>query len=220
MTFASDKKSFGKPALTYIAGKNLERKLGRALAIEKHSRATLWGKFLEQRVHDLLPTSYELLSNVTVQHPIIKCWVGSPDNIDEKASVVCDTKCYEPQNFAEYVDTILKNDVELFKMNHPEEYWQLISNAVILDAKYIEPIVYMPYEDELPDIRLAAGNYDGEEQYRFRFIAEAPKCELPYLPDNGYYKNLNIVRFEAPLDDSLLLTERILEAQKLLTPLT
>lgn len=217
MTLATDKVSFGKPALTYIAEKNLERKLCRSLEIEKSSRATLWGKFLEQRVHDLIGLDYEMCGSITVQHPSISFWVGSPDDKNIKESVVGDTKCYEPKNFAEYIDVLKKGDTELFKREFPKEYWQLLSNAIILGMKYIEPKVYMPYKSEIPEIREMAENADGPDQFKYRFIAEAPIVELAYLPDNNlYYKNLNIFRFEAPKADKDALTEKVEAAGKLL----
>lgn len=215
---------FGKPALTYISEKRLELKMGRSLSIEKYSRSTLWGHFLEQRVHDLLPNGYELLQGKTFVHPTIKEWSGSPDNKNEIHNVCADTKCYEPKAFAEYVDNLteavgkstLEGQTDFFKEEHPEEYWQLVSNAIILGMKRIQPIVYMPYESELPEIREEAENYDNFDQYRYKFISDSSKSELPYLPDNGYYKNLNLFTFNLAEKDVELLTNRVLKAIELL----
>lgn len=214
------KGSVGKPFISYVAEKKRERRLGRSLKIEKNSRATLWGKFLEEYVHELLPMGYEYISSKSIQHPTIKEWVGSPDNRNVMESVVADTKCYEPDNFCQYVDclseAVKNNDTETFKKEHPEEYWQLVSNAIIIGADFIEAIVFMPYESELPDIRQMAENYDNFDQYRFRFISESPKEELPYLIDGGYYKNLNIFRFKVPQADKDLLTLRVQMAIQLI----
>lgn len=38
------------------------------------------------------------------------------------------------------------------------------------------------------------------------------KSALPYLPENGYYKNLNKFEFEVPKDDIDLSTERMHKA--------
>lgn len=218
--------NFSAPFLKYVDEKKREIKLGRSLKVEKSSRATLWGKFLEERVHNLLPLGYELQSNVTIQHPTIKEWVGSPDNINRNASVVSDTKCLEPDAFSIYVD-MLKEASEIdkkeycsgcdhFKKEDPEKYWQLVSNACLLGCKYIEAIVYMPYESELLEIRESASEYDNFDQYKYRFITEVGKSELAYLPDNSQYKNLNIFRFEVPESDKEALTERVKQAIKLL----
>jgi hypothetical protein len=207
---------FGAKAITYIQEKNLERKLGRSLEVEKHTRPMTWGLYLEHRVHGMLSISYEYVSQKTLVHPGIDLWVGSPDNVNIDESVVGDTKCWEPKAFAEYVDCLSLNDIELFKKEYPKEFWQLISNACILGMKYIEPIVYMPYESEIPDIRESVSNYDCEDPWNYRFIAEAPISELAYLPDGGYYKNLNIFRFPVPEADKQALTDGVIEAGKLL----
>ncbi len=201
-----------KPYDTYIKEKNIERKLGRTLGMDKGSRSTLWGSFVQHRVHELLPLSYEFLADITIQHPTIPYWVGTPDNVKRIEGVVGDTKCLEPKAFCEYVDVLQQGDTELFKKEHPDKYWQLISNACILGYNIIEAIVYMPYQSELPEIRELANTYVGLDFYKYRFIVEAPECELPYLPDNGHYKNLNVFRFDVPPADKQLLTNAILKA--------
>lgn len=210
--------SWGVPALTYIRKKKLEKRMGRSLSIDRDSRSMLWGKFMEQRVHELLPTSYQSNARTTLQHPTIKCWTGTPDNTCTAESVVGDTKCYEPLKFGTYVDTLTeaqyKEDINIFREENEQEFWQLVSNAIITGAKYMEAIVYMPYESELPEIRDMAGNYPYFDQYKYRFIAEAEKCELPYLPDGGFYKNLNVFRFEVPQDAVRDLTEKVLAAER------
>lgn len=211
---------FGAAAITYIKSRNVERRLGRSLEIEKSTRAMLWGKFLEKRVHDLLPLDYETCSNASVAHPKYDYWVGSPDNKNESQKVVGDTKCYEPENFCAYVDVITQKDVKLFREEFPKEYWQLVSNACILGYDFIEPIAYMPYESELSIIREMAENNPDNDFWKYRFIAEAPLSELPYLPDGGYYKNLNIVRFDIPQEDKQRLTEAVEKAGTLLDPRT
>lgn len=213
MTRNKSGNGFGAPGLTYIKEKNWERKMGRSLSVQKHSNATKWGHFLERRVHNLLGLSYESVGDISIKHPTIEYWAGSPDNKNMTESVVGDTKCYEPKAFAEYVDNLTLayslGSVDLIRNEHPKEYWQLISNAIILGVENIEAIVYMPYESELEEIREMVLNYDGADQYKYRFIAEAPKSELAYLPDGGQYKNLNVFRFKAPIEDMNSLTESV-----------
>jgi hypothetical protein len=211
---------FGDGAMTYIAEKKMERRLGRSLDVSKQTRPMLWGLFLEPFVHNMLPLSYELVSQESIVHPTIKTWVGSPDNVNRIDSVVGDTKCYEPKAFAEYVDVLTAcmnlGSVDLFRKTHKKEYYQLVSNAIILGVDNIEPIAYMPYKSELPVIRALAENFDSPEQYKYRFIAEAPDEELAHLPDGGHYKNLNQFRFKVPQEDIDFLTERVLKATELL----
>lgn len=206
---------------TYIAEKNIERKMKRCLSTEVNTRSTLWGKFLEYRVNDMLHTNYILTSDLTITHPIIKHWVGSPDFLNNIESVNPELKCYQPKAFGEYVDMLesTKGDTEIFKNSHPEEYWQLVGNAILTDSKYIEAIAYMPYESELTEIRMEAENWDGEDQYKYRFIYECDKTELAYLPNDSGYKNLNIFRFELNQNDVKLLTDKVIECGKLLIPM-
>lgn len=217
MTVAKNKVDFGAPALNYIAEKNLERKLGRSLNVDKSSRAIAWGHFNEKRVHELLPMSYQSVGNITVPHPTIECWSGSPDHKNEMEKVVADTKCFEPKKFAEYVDVLMQSDiagVQIFKEENAKEYWQLISNAIILGYDYIEPIVYMPYESELEEIRDMARTYAEEDSWKYNFIWQSAKEELPYLPDGGYYRNLNIFRFKVDEADKNMLIQTVMKAEQ------
>ena len=102
-----------------------------------------------------------------------------------------------PNHFV-LVDSCIKG-VSSFKDDFPEYYWQLVSNACIINSKHIEMIVYMPYERDLKEIRDAADNYDGLDQYKYRFISELPWYNLACLPNDSDYKDLNIFRFE-PID--------------------
>lgn len=219
MTVSKDGKSFGKPALTYIHNKRQELKLGRSLSIAKGNRSTAWGQFAEKRVHDLLGMAYETVGDITIIHPYCPDWAGSPDLKNVRESVCGDTKCYEPENFCNYIDLLTEayngGGTDLWKKEYPAEYWQLVSNAIILQMKYIEAVVYMPYLSELKEIKEMAYNYDGPDQFKYRFIYEADEHELPYIPDNSQYKNLNKFRFEVPEDDKIALTIAVGRAIKL-----
>jgi hypothetical protein len=217
---STDKVSFGEKALTYIEEINLERKMGVSLEQEKYSRPMAWGNFLERRVHNLLPMGYRLVGHITLQHPSIDWWAGSPDELNDRESVAADIKCYERKKFGQYVENLKKaketGDVSILKKHHDQEYWQLISNAILMGMDNIEAIVYMPYESELEEIRKMAENYDKPDQWKYKFIYEAPKEELAYLKDGGYYKNLNIFRFPVPAEDVKFLTDSVKRAGNLL----
>lgn len=219
MSVAKDKVSFGAPALTYIQEKNYERRLLRSLCNETNAKATSWGKLVEAHVFELLGTEYKLCSHDTVRHAEIEDWAGSPDaeKFDEGKTVV-DIKCpYTLKSFCQLADC---TTIEQVREQHKEGetyYYQLVSNAILTGAKYAELIVYAPYQSELEVIRELANNYDGD-QNAIAFINWAGNSELPWLPDGGYYKNLNIIRFEVPEIDKILLTSKVKEAITKLIP--
>ena len=105
-----------------------------------------------------------------------------------------------------------ENGVQYAKHKDGQKYyWQIVSNACINDMKYGELVVYMPYQSELLEIRkLADGN---SALYWLNFATED---EIPYIKDCGYFKNVNIIRFEIPETDKILLKEAVLKAGKML----
>ena len=206
---------FGTKAITYITKKNLERKLGRCISTDVATRPMLWGSFLEQRVFNMLEYGYELVSQQTDCHPTIECWSGSKDLIVQ-GEKIGDIKCYQPENFAEYSDVLMEKNVEKLKEFFPKEYWQLVSNAIINDVPRAEAIAYMPYQSELDEIRKEADDYDGADYNKYTWIINADDAELPYLPDDGYYNNINRFEFEVPQEDIKALTDRVLLAETML----
>lgn len=207
--------SMGVPALTYIKEKQLEIRLGRSVDVEKYSPEMAWGKLMELRVFDMLPFGYELTSQKTDMHPTIKNWSGSKDVI-KPVEKIGDIKCYYPKNFALFSDVLMQQDIALFREEFPQEYWQLVSNAIINEVSRVESILYCPYLSELEEIREMAENYDGDDVWQYRFIAESPSSRLPYIPDGGYYKNLITFEFEVPKEDIKALTGRVMMARSIL----
>lgn len=217
MTKGRDGVSFGEKALTYIREKNIERKMGRSLKTEVYTRDLAWGNFLEMRVFTLLGLEYEICSQETKTHDHISYWAGTGDLVVGGVKV-SDIKCYQPKNFADYTEILLQQDVAILKKERPEEYWQLISNAIINNVNKAEAIAYMPYKSELQALRDMAYNYDGGDQWKYRFIYEADEASLAWLPDEGGYKNLNKFEFDIPQEDKLALSERVALAGKMLVP--
>lgn len=215
-TTGKGENGFGAAAITYIKEKNLERKLGRSIKTETYAKAMAWGNLIERFVfEEKLGLEYEIHSKTTDVHPTINYWAGSKDLI-VRGIKVGEIKCYEPKNFAIYTDALLTGDVEIIKKECPEEYWQIVSNAIINQVPKGEAITYIPYRKELPLIREYASNYDGADQWKYRFIAEADEDALAYIPDNGYYKDLNRFEFEIPQKDIDLLTENVKKAGAML----
>ena len=218
-------KNPGKPFFTYVEEKNMERRLGRSLDSESNARPLVWGKLLEGRVFDLLGTEYSLNSDETLSHPEIDYWKGSPDGFkyarkktvyDIKAPLTLKSFCqlvqplYDGLTGMEAMNAIRNGYVDDNRLSHAphkdgEKYFkQLISNACITDSDFAELIVYAPYESEIPEIKLLADGVDN-----CMWIQFAGENDLPFLKDDGYYKNLNIIRFEVPQKDKDFLTERV-----------
>jgi hypothetical protein len=212
----------GKAALTYIDEKKMERRLGRSLSTEINARATSWGSLVEGRVFDLLGLEYTLTSKQTLLHPHYPFWAGSPDA--EKKNTVPDFKCpLTLKSFCQLVDPLYRGLSGIDAINAVREehedgdtyYWQIVSNACIKGYDFGELIVYMPYLAELLEIKEMA---DRDQSGKYKWISYAEFDELPYLLPNGYYKNLNVIRFEIPKADKELLTMRVEQAGKLLIP--
>ena len=203
----------GAPAKTYISETNMERRLGRSLNSEISSRPTSWGKLLEDYVFPLLGQDYRAMGMITMNHPTIDFWSGSPDAIkNDDGKTVVDIKCpYTLKSFCTLADCKTIEDV---RENHKEGekyYWQLVSNAIITGSKYAELIVFCPYESELMSIRqMCEGNT------KYYWLMGSDNDELPFINDGGYYKNVNVIRFEVPQSDKDLLTNRVLAAGSLL----
>ena len=202
---------FSAAGMTYIKEKKIEKRMGRSIQVESYSRSMAWGIFMEMIVFSKIGLEYKIESKDTDLHPTINGWSGSKDLIVPNKKIA-DIKCYELKKFALYTGAILKGDLNEIKQDFPKEYWQLVSNAIINDVPNAEIITYIPYESELEEIRQMAENYDRADKWKYRFIYESDKISLPYLPDGGYYKNLNYFEFEVPKEEKELLTERVLEA--------
>jgi hypothetical protein len=202
------KGSFGKPALTYIEECNMERRLGRALTKDSNAKPLSWGRLVEKRVFNLLGIEYTLCSQETLLHPTISCWGGTPDAT--KKETVADIKC--PHTLKSFCELVACKTPEELRDNHKDGekyYWQLVSNSILTKSKYGELIVYCPYKSELDEIRMSV---DGNTKYYWVWGSEDE--ELPYLPDGGYYKNLNKLLFEVPVKDKLYLHSRVETAAK------
>lgn len=205
---------FGKGAKTYIQEKNIERKLGRSLNDIGTAKPMIWGNVVEPIAFDLLGLNYRLNSKETDVHPEYPFWCGSSDG--DNPDTVIDIKCpFTVKSFAIFSDCETIEDVRNNHDSGDDYYWQLVSNAIILNKKFAELIVYCPYKSELDKIRESCEDFDGNPN-KVAWIAFAEDDDLPYILDGGYYKNLKIIRFEVPEADKKELTERVIEAGKLL----
>jgi hypothetical protein len=227
MSNGKAKGEWGAPAWTYIEEKNMERRLGRPLNDDVDSKPTTWGKLCEGKVFELLGLDYELISDKTLRHPTVDCWCGTPDAIHHgNPSAVVDIKCPKTmKSFCNLVDAWQTGGLEALRQvtsgyNKVGElyYYQLVSNAILTGLDFAELIVFVPYRSELQSIRELASNWNGEKQHRYRWIDLADDDELPFLPDGGHYKNLNVMRFEIPQEDKQALHDRVIAAGLSLEP--
>lgn len=207
---------------SYIEEKMYERKLGRSLDNGGYSQSMAWGKFLEKRVNDNLGLSYKLISKTTFVNPKINCHSGSPDFIVE-GKKIAELKCFQMLKFARYATALESNNIDNLKEEFPDEYWQLISNAMIQGVANAEAVLYAPYASEMDDIRELAQDPEylseiGMMPWEVRFIVENSNSQLAVLPDHSSFKNLTTFEFEVPIDDMIFLTKRIKMAEKLLIP--
>lgn len=210
----------GKAAQTYIDEKRMERRLGRSLHNETNARATTWGSLIENRVFDLLGLEYKLTSKETIVHPDHPIWAGSPDA--DKVDTVPDFKCpLTLKSFCQLVDPLYQGLTGMDAINKVREthedgetyYWQIVSNACIKGYNFGELIIYVPYLAELLEIKEMAHR---DQSGKYKWIDYAEFDELPYLLQDGYYKNLNVIRFAIPQTDKDILTMRVKQAGKLL----
>jgi len=228
--------TFGDAAYTYICEKNMERRLGISLDSESNARPLVWGNFCEKRAFNTLGITYKECSQETIQHPTILTWYGSPDgeNFASDKAVV-EVKCpYTRKSFCQLVDPLyngltgidvinaIRNgyiDNKGFKhkahASGEDYYWQMVSNSILTNSDFAELIVYLPYKSELEEIREATALADGN-QNKLAWINFAEDEDLPYLPDGGYYKNINVIRFKVPAEDKAALISRVEDASKLL----
>lgn len=222
---AKNGKDLGAPALTYIEETNMERRLGRSLTDEVVAKAFTWGHLLEGRVFDLLGLEYSLTSTETKLHPTIPYWAGSKDGDKDHGRTIMDIKCpITLKSFCQLVQPLYDGlqgiaAISAIRDNHKDGekyYWQLVSNSILDNSQFAELIVYMPYRSELEDIRQMAQSVEGSEMSKHYWIAMANEDELPHLLDDGYYKNINIIRFEVPEADKNFLTECVKTAGSML----
>jgi len=213
---------FTSLGLTYIEEKQIEKRMQTCLDGGGYTQALAWGNFMELVIYNILGMHYQIASKDTVLHPKYgKFWSGSVDLFTENAKTkkkesVAEIKCYQKKNFALYCDVLLEKNIDLFRDKFPKEYWQIVSNAIIHDVEIGEAIVYMPYVSEAENIKEMARDYEGDDKWMYRFIEERPVSELPFLPDGGYYKNICKFSFIIPQEDKDYLTQRMIEASKLL----
>lgn len=204
---------------TYINEKRQEQKRKRSLNLDSYSRALAWGDLMELLVYDMIGLEYQIQSKETTKHASVPRWSGSCDLLVPGIKVG-EIKCYQPKMFCDYADMLLQKDLDLFRTDFAEEYWQIVSNAAIHGVSHGEALAFLPYDSMAPMIAEFAVEYDGDDAWKYRYIYEeiykGDLHKLPFQPDDSEYPALVTWEFEVPNEDILYLESRILEATKLL----
>ena len=224
----------GKAAITYINQCNMERRLGRSLDGELDARPVTWGRFVEPLLFSMLGEDYSYNSSDTLTHPLYPFWRGTPDGRKKSTKrTSAEAKCpYTLESFCKLVQPLydgfegldainaLRNGYTakngLIQPPHADfekYYWQQVSNCCIDDCEASDFIIYCPYESELEVIQRVAVESGNPNAY---FIANASKNTLPYIKADGYYRNINIISFDIPVEDKEFLTETVKNAEKYL----
>lgn len=206
---------------TYIDECNRERRLGRSISIESDARPLTWGKCTEMRAFRSIGLEYTFHANTSIVHPDYNFWVGTPDatTSDKLAEIKCPITL---TSFCNLVDPVIEighgepiivmEGIEAVRKNHKDGdkyYWQCVSNAILTKKEKAQLIVYVPYLDELDEIKTLA---DGDPRFYWIWASENEK--LPYLLRGGHYKNVNVIEFDIPKSDVDALTERVYECGK------
>lgn len=201
---------------TYIKEKSREMRLGIEIGIDSSAHSLSWGKAMEGYVYENhIEIDYELVSQQTTVHPS-GLWCGTKDII--KDNCVGDIKCpISRTSFCDLIEIIESQNVELFKLESPEYYWQLVSNSILENCDYAELVVWMPYVSEHAAILEYIEMLDDfQMQLDIHWVLNAPISRLPMLPGNSGYKNINRFKFEVPKADKIILEETIKAASKLI----
>jgi hypothetical protein len=225
---------FGAPFYTYVDECIMERFFKNNLENETEVKAFSWGKLCELIVHDKLPNDYIMQSEITEVHPEISEWAGTPDGKKE-VNGICDTitdiKCpltrkgfynlikflynFDGLNVSKKENTNGDEIIQLVRNQSKEGekyFWQLVSNACILGAKYAELIVFMPYFEEIEEIK----EYNRTLEKPFWQIENAKDTELPYLYKESGIESINIIRFEVKEEYKIFLTSRVKSALEII----
>lgn len=213
----------GKPFFTYIEECNMERRLGRGLETDNNSKACAWGNLCEIYVmgkNEYIGLEYSQRPDEPIVSEEFDFHSGTPDMT--KVDTVCDLKSpFTLKSFCQMVEPLYKGlqgieAIEYLRENYvvgsaktgEKYYWQLVSNAILTKSKYAELFIFCPYQDELNEIRATAQMQDGAAG-KYYGIANSNDEDLPFLIKGGYYKNINMIRFEVPQADKDLLNERL-----------
>lgn len=213
---------------TYVEECNIERELMRSVDKEENARQLTWGKLCEHYVFgsvSLLGLQYRASGDVTRVHEVFNWWSGSEDGeFEDDVRGVLEFKApYTLKSFYKFAKAIQTGNIEAvrnvkngYSKDGEKYYWQMVSNACLLNVDYAELCVYMPFEIELDAIRQTAGEMENINDYAW--VNWGDNDTLPHLKVNGNLANINKIRFEVPKEDKKILEEKVIEFGSRLIP--
>lgn len=185
---------------TYQEEIELEKRLKTAIKEDGGSRASNWGTIMEFYVNEnYLPIGWNAWIEGTIESKEFDNWSGTPDIYSQEG--IGDIKCYGRKKFAKMASIIEQNDLELFKKEFPDTYWQLTSNAALADKSKCMLLTYLPYEKELNDIANWVSNYEIDQPWKYRFISESESWELPCQSNESDFDNVISFEWELVKED-------------------
>lgn len=228
--YNAQKNTFDETAMQYISEMVDERRLGVCLENDTNALALTWGKVCEIVAFTELLDCYNFTAEKTDVHRFIKCWAGSKDGnkFEENRQGVFDVKCpitrksftqlvqpwMDGKRGMDYINAVRFGYTDRFgikRKKHPkgeEYYWQLVSNMILSKSVFCELIVFMPFKDELENIKamceIESDVLKNIDTMRIKFAKDG---ELPFLERGNFYVNLNIMEFTPPKEDVSHLTK-------------
>ena len=213
-TFATDKKSKGKPFFTYVEEKKNEVRSGRGIGNEFFSRPTSWGSLLELYVHERKLSDEFILINKTFLLSECGEFGGTPDLL--KLNVVGELKCpFSLIGFFE-LEKCISEGMDFFKKKKPKYYWQIVQNSILTDCTKGEILDFCPKESELDHIRQFADEFICDNPYEYKWIVDAQNNALPHLKDDSKVEGFQRLEFDIDQNDVDFLMTRTKEAYKLI----
>ena len=219
---------FGAGAITYLNGKKKELEFGRGLELPVNKWELLWGKLWEPFVYWQLGNEYEMVIDQTTIHPKYPQWSGSQDfNILDKGIKIgiSELKCYQMSNHYDYVKVLQSGNVDVFRKEYKQEYYQIVSNCIIHGVDVGEAIAFMPTEIQLIEMRDLLENSDyiekqlKDDAWKYRQFYEKELWDLPFIPEHSDFPSMVKFRFNVPIEDKILITKKVLNGIKYLNEL-
>lgn len=211
-------KLFGSASVrkTYIEEKVTEIRLGKSLDTDFWSKTTSWGTLMEYYAFCKLGFEWTPCGEDTILHKKYgDFWSGTPDL--KKKNTGAEIKGYEYKKFCSFTDAILSQDIQTLKAhNKGLEYWQVVSNCILLGASKAVVVSCMPYESDFEILKNVISKLDASKDYQRKIHEECgwvvfkEAHEVCLLPDGGYYKDINTFEFEIPMEDIKALNTQII----------
>lgn len=190
-----------------------ERFSERPSSTEVKTQPIKWGSLMEIVLFNKLGIGWTMEHKNTIIHEeFAEIWSGTPDLIADK--ICAEVKCYGPKKWASMAMCMDKGDINLIKEKYTEEYWQVVSNAILSKKDKAMLICFMPKKAELlqvfKDVEetdfLIDNNLDPKDYY---FLNEDNIESFPYLNDDAKVDSIQSIEFDVPMQDKIFLLGRI-----------